>query len=71
MCSCFFANNPVIALSMILWIKRFPATILRNRNANVENNNAMNNDAKNNNAANLPLTLEHVLMMQAQILQTM
>jgi hypothetical protein len=38
----------------------------RNRNANVENN-----DAKNNNAANPPLTLEQVLVMQAQMLQTM
>jgi hypothetical protein len=33
----------------------------RNRNANAENNNA----------ANPPLTLEQVLMMQAQMLQTM
>jgi hypothetical protein len=38
----------------------------RNRNANTENNNA-----ENNNAANLPPTLEQVLMMQAQMLQTM
>jgi hypothetical protein len=38
----------------------------RNHNANAENNNA-----ENNNAANLPSTLEQVLMMQAQILQTM
>jgi hypothetical protein len=39
---------------------------IRNHNAN-----AKNNDAGNNNAANPPLTLEQVLMMQAQILQTM
>jgi hypothetical protein len=38
----------------------------RNRNANTENN-----DAENNNAVNLPPTLEQVLMMQAQMLQTM
>jgi hypothetical protein len=38
----------------------------RNHNANAENNNA-----ENNNAANPPPTLEHVLMMQAQMLQTM
>jgi hypothetical protein len=38
----------------------------RNRNANAENN-----DAENNNAANPPSTLEQVLMMQAQMLQTM
>jgi hypothetical protein len=38
----------------------------RNHNVNVENNNA-----ENNNAANLPPTLEQVLMMQAQMLQTM
>jgi hypothetical protein len=38
----------------------------RNRNANAENN-----DAENNNAANPPLTLEQVLMMQDQMLQTM
>jgi hypothetical protein len=38
----------------------------RNHNANVENNNA-----ENNNAANPPPTLEQVLMMQAQMLQTM
>jgi hypothetical protein len=37
----------------------------RNRNANAENN------AKNNNATNPPPTLELVLMMQAQMLQTM
>jgi hypothetical protein len=43
----------------------------RNRNVNAENNNATNNNAENNNAANLPLTLEQVLMMQAQMLQTM
>jgi hypothetical protein len=38
----------------------------RNHNVNTENNNA-----EKNNAANPPLTLEQVLMMQAQILQTM
>jgi hypothetical protein len=38
----------------------------RNRNINAENN-----DAENNNAANLPLTLQHVFMMKAQMLQTM
>jgi hypothetical protein len=39
---------------------------IRNRNTN-----AKNNDAENNNAANLLLTLEQVLVMQAQMLQTM
>jgi hypothetical protein len=34
-------------------------------------NNAVNNNAKSNKAANPPPTLEQVLMMQAQILQTM
>jgi hypothetical protein len=38
----------------------------RNHNVNAENNNA-----ENNNAANPPLILEQVLMMQAQMLQTM
>jgi hypothetical protein len=37
----------------------------RNRNANADNN------VENNNAANLPPTLEQVLMMQAQMLQIM
>jgi hypothetical protein len=37
----------------------------RNYNVNAENNNA-----ENNNAANPPPTLEQVLMMQAQMLQT-
>jgi hypothetical protein len=36
----------------------------RNRNANAENN------AENNNVANPPPTIEQVLMMQAQMLQT-
>jgi hypothetical protein len=36
----------------------------RNRNANVENN------VENNNVANPPPTIEQVLMMQAQMLQT-
>jgi hypothetical protein len=43
----------------------------RNRNVNADNNNAENNNAENNNTANPPLTLEQVLMMQAQMLQTM
>jgi hypothetical protein len=43
----------------------------RNHNVNVENNNAANNNAKNNNVANLLATLEQVLVMQAQMLQTM
>jgi hypothetical protein len=30
-----------------------------------------NNDGENNNAGNRPATLEQVLMMQAQMLQTM
>jgi hypothetical protein len=40
----------------------------RSRNANTENN-----DAENNNATNPPppLTLEQVVVMQAQMLQTM
>jgi hypothetical protein len=38
----------------------------RNHNAN-----AKNNDAENNNAAIALLTLEQVLMMQAQMLKTM
>jgi hypothetical protein len=38
----------------------------RNRYANVEDN-----DAENNNVANPPPILEQVLMMQAQMLQTM
>jgi hypothetical protein len=36
----------------------------RNRNANVENNNV-----ENNKAANPPLTLEQVLVIQAQMFQ--
>jgi hypothetical protein len=38
----------------------------RNCNANAKNNNA-----KNNNASNPPPTLEQVLVMKAQMLQTM
>jgi hypothetical protein len=41
----------------------------RNYNANIENNVA-NNNAENNNVTNPPPTLEQVLMMQAQMLQT-
>jgi hypothetical protein len=37
----------------------------------IRNTNAENNDAENNNACNLPPTLEQILMMQAQMLQTM
>jgi hypothetical protein len=43
---------------------------IRNCNVNTENNNAKNNNAENNNATNLPPTLEQVLVMQAQMLQT-
>jgi isochorismate synthase EntC len=43
----------------------------RNRNINAENNNAAKNNVENNNAANLPPTLEQVLMMQAQMFQIM
>jgi hypothetical protein len=42
----------------------------RNRNANAENNNAAKNSTQNNNAVNPPPTLEQVLMMQAQMHQT-
>jgi hypothetical protein len=42
-----------------------------NHNFNAENNNVVNNNAENNNSANPPSTLEQVLMMQAQMLQTM
>jgi hypothetical protein len=42
----------------------------RTLNANAENN-AVNNNAENKNVANPPPTLEQVLMMQAQMLQTM
>jgi hypothetical protein len=42
----------------------------RNWNTNTVNN-AVNNNAENNNATNLPPTLEQVLMIQAQMLQTM
>jgi hypothetical protein len=38
----------------------------RNHNVNAENNNA-----ENSNAVNLPPTLEQVLMMQTQMLETM
>jgi hypothetical protein len=43
----------------------------RNRNINAGNNNAANNNAENNNAAIPPPTLEQVLMIQDQMLQTM
>jgi hypothetical protein len=42
----------------------------RNRNINAKNNNTVNHNVENNNAANPPPTLEQVLMMQAQMLQT-
>jgi hypothetical protein len=44
---------------------------IRNYNVNAENNNVVNNNAENNNTTNPPPTLEQVLMMQAQMLQTM
>jgi alpha-L-arabinofuranosidase len=40
-------------------------------NTRSRNTNAENNDAENNNAASLPPTLEQVLVMLAQMLQTM
>jgi hypothetical protein len=43
----------------------------RNHSVNAENNNDANNIAENNNVANPPPTLEQVLMMQAQMVQTM
>jgi hypothetical protein len=43
----------------------------RNCNVNTQNNNVVNNNAENNNVVNPPLTLEQILMMQAQMLQTM
>jgi hypothetical protein len=42
----------------------------RNHSVNAENN-AMNNNIENNNTANPPSTLEQVLKVQAQMLQTM
>jgi hypothetical protein len=42
--------------------------MVNTRNYNV---NTANNNAENNNTANPPPTLEQVLMMQAQMLQTM
>jgi hypothetical protein len=42
-----------------------------NHNVNAENNNVVNNNAENDNIVNPPPTLEQVLMMQAQMLQTM
>jgi hypothetical protein len=47
------------------------STILQMVNTRYRNANAENNDAENNNATNLLPTLEQVLMMQAQMLQTM
>jgi hypothetical protein len=43
----------------------------RDHNVNAENNNDVNNNAENKNAINPPPILEQVLMMQAQMLQTM
>jgi hypothetical protein len=42
--------------------------MVNTRNCNI---NAENNNVENNNAVNPPLTLEQVLIMQAQMLQTM
>jgi hypothetical protein len=47
------------------------SSILQMVNTRNRNINAENNDAENNNAANPPPTLEQVLVMQAQMLQTM
>jgi hypothetical protein len=47
------------------------SSILQMVNTKNQNANAENNNAKNNNIANPPPTLEQVLMMQAQMLQTM
>jgi hypothetical protein len=63
---CYFSPlPPFLLISSILQMAN-----TRNHNANAENNNA-----KNNNTANSPLppppTLEQVLAMQAQMLQTM
>jgi hypothetical protein len=51
----------------------FLAYLINSLNVNTRNcnANAENNDAKNNNAANPPPTLEYVLMIQDQMLQTM
>jgi hypothetical protein len=57
----FFPPPPFLLISSILQMVN-----TRNRNANIENNNA-----ENNNAVNWPPTMEQVLMMQAQMLQTM
>ena len=55
--------SPLLPFLLISSIHHMVNT--RNRNVNAENNNA-----ENNNAANPPPTLEQVLMMQAQMLQT-
>jgi hypothetical protein len=57
----FSSPPPFLLISSIL-----QTVNTRNRNANLENN-----DAETNNTANPPPTLEQVLMMQAQLLQTM
>jgi hypothetical protein len=57
---------PILLISPILQMVN-----TRNHNINAENNNIEENNAENNNATNPPLTLELVLMMQAQMLQTM
>jgi hypothetical protein len=57
----FSSPPPFLLISTILQMVN-----TRNRNANVENN-----DDENNNTTNPPPTLEQVLMMQAQMLQTM
>jgi hypothetical protein len=62
----FFPLPPFLLISPILQMVN-----TRNLNINANNKNAENNNAENNNAANPPLTLEQVLMMQAQMLQTM
>jgi hypothetical protein len=54
----------------LLILSIFQMVNTRNRNANAENN-ATNINAENNNAANPRPTLEQVLMMQTQMLQTM
>jgi hypothetical protein len=61
--------SPLLPFLLISSIHHMVNT--RNRNVNAENNNAENNNAENDNAANPPPTLEQVLMMQAQMLQTM
>jgi hypothetical protein len=60
---------PPLFLSLTLSL--LMSSTLQMANTRSHNTNAESNDVENNNTANPPLTVEQVLLMLAQMLQTM